>query len=113
MLIPGGPEYVEMENNMEFLNIIKYFYNSNKYIAAICAGPTILGHLGMLKNKKYTCFTSMNEDFGGTYVDTYVVIDDKIITARSAAASIDFAFKIMEVIKGKEVEEKIKKQIYY
>ena len=55
----------------------------------------------------------MNEDFGGTYVDTYVVIDDKIITARSAAASIDFAFKIMEVIKGKEVEEKIKKQIYY
>ena len=55
----------------------------------------------------------MNEDFGGTYVDTYVVIDDKIITARSAAASIDFAFKIMEAIKGKEVEEKIKKQIYY
>ena len=50
LLIPGGPEYVEMENNMEFLNIIKYFYNSNKYIAAICAGPTILGHLGILKN---------------------------------------------------------------
>ena len=113
LLIPGGPEYVEMESNMEFLNIIKYFYNSNKYIAAICAGPTILGHLGMLKNKKYTCFTSMNEDFGGEYVDTYVVKDGKIITARSAAASIDFAFKIMEAIKGKEVEEKIKKQIYY
>ena len=67
----------------------------------------------MLKNKKYTCFTSMNEAFGGEYVDTYVVKDGKIITARSAAASIDFAFKIMEVIKGKEVEEKIKKQIYY
>ena len=49
----------------------------------------------------------------GTYVDTYVVIDDKIITARSAAASIDFAFKILEVVKGKETEEKIKKQIYY
>ena len=113
LLIPGGPEYVEMESNIEFLNIIKYFYNSNKYIAAICAGPTILGHLGMLKNKKYTCFTSMNEDFGGEYVDTYVVKDGKIITARSAAASIDFAFKIMEAIKGKEVEEKIKKQIYY
>ena len=54
LLIPGGPEYIEMESNIEFLNIIKYFYNSNKYIAAICAGPTILGHLGMLKNKKYT-----------------------------------------------------------
>ena len=42
-----------------------------------------------------------------------IVKDGKIITARSAASSIDFAFKIMEVIKGKEVEEKIKKQIYY
>ena len=102
LLIPGGPEYVEMENNMEFLNIIKYFYNSNKYIAAICAGPTILGHLGMLKNKKYTCFTSMNEDFGGEYVDTYVVKDGKIITANGAGNAMTFALYLLAALQGEE-----------
>ena len=113
LILPGGPEYVAIEASKEVQALIKEFNDKNKLICAICAGPTILGRGGYLKNKNYTCFTSMNEDFGGEYVDTYVVKDGKIITARSAAASIDFAFKILEVVKGKETEEKIKKQIYY
>ena len=85
----------------------------NKMVAAICAAPTILGHMGYLKDKNYTCFTSMNEDFGGTYVDTYVVKDGNIITARSAAASIDFGFMIIQYLQGEAQEKKIKEQIYY
>lgn len=113
LFIAGGPQYIELENNTFFINTVKYFYNKYKYIAAICAGPTILGHLGYLKNKKYTCFTSMNEDFGGTYLDEYCVQDGKIITGKSAAAVIDFAFLIIKTIFGEDLEQKIKKQIYY
>ena len=53
LFIAGGPQYAELENNEVFLKIINEFYNSNKIIAAICAGPTILGKLGLLKNKKH------------------------------------------------------------
>jgi len=113
LFIAGGPQYVELENNNYFLDIVKDFHNKNKYIAAICAGPTILGHLGYLKNTKYTCFTSMNEDFGGDYIDKYCVADNKIITGRSAAAVIDFSFLIIETLFGHELSNKIKKQIYY
>lgn len=66
-----------------------------------------------MKGKQYTCFTSMNEDFGGTYVDQYVVRDDKIITGRSAAASIDFGFAILEALAGKEKSDQVKRSIYY
>ena len=55
----------------------------------------------------------MNEDFGGTYVDQYVVRDDKIITGRSAAASIDFGFAILEALAGKEKSDQVKRSIYY
>lgn len=113
LFIAGGPEYQELQVNKEFLNIIKYFYENDKYISAICAAPTILGHLGYLKNKNYTCFKSMNEDFGGTYIDKYSVIDGKLITGISAAGVIDFAFNIVEVLKGKEEAEKVKNSIYY
>ncbi|MFA6755670.1 MAG: DJ-1/PfpI family protein [Bacilli bacterium] len=113
LIIAGGPQYKELELDKKFIDIVIDFYRKKKYICAICAGPTILGHLGILKDKKYTCFTSMNEEFGGTYIDQYVVVDKNIITARSAAATIDFAFAIIKTIYGEELEAKIKKQIYY
>ncbi len=113
LIIPGGPEYVAEENNPEFLKMIMSFADHDKYIAAICAGPTILGHLGLLKGRKYTCFTSMNEDFGGEYVDKYSVVDGKIITGRSAAAVIDFAFDIVKVCTSEEYMKKIQDSIYY
>ena len=113
LFIAGGPQYAELENNEVFLKIINEFYNSNKIIAAICAGPTILGKLGLLKNKNYTCFNSMNEDFGGTFIDKYVITDGNIITGKSAAATIEFAFAYLEVLTGKENTENTKQQIYY
>lgn len=113
LFIAGGPEYQELENNKEFIEVIKYFHDFDKYISAICAAPTILGHLGYLKNKNYTCFKSMNEEFGGTYIDKYSVIDGKIITGISAAGVIDFAFNIVSVLKGKEYAEAVKNSIYY
>lgn len=113
LLIPGGPHYVEMEASDKVKETIHYFMKENKMVAAICAAPTILGHLGYLKGKNYTCFTSMDEDFGGTYKDAYAVIDGNIISAKSAAASIDFAFAIINYLQGEEQEKKIKEQIYY
>lgn len=113
LIIPGGPEYVAEENNTAFLEMVKDFASKNKLIAAICAGPTILGHLGLLKGRQYTCFTSMDEDFGGTYVDKYAVRDGNIITGRSAAATIDFGFLIVEAIEGKDYADKVKESIYY
>lgn len=113
LLIPGGPEYIQEEKDPRFLSIVKSFFSHDKYIAAICAGPTILGHLGLLKGKNYTCFTSMNEDFQGTYVDQYVVVDGKLITGRSCAASIDFALAIIKVALGDEALAAIKEEIYY
>ena len=113
LLIPGGPHYAELEANTKVKDIITDFMNEKKLVCGICAAPTILGHMGYLKGKNYTCFTSMDEDFGGTYIDKYVVTDGNMITARSAAASIDFAFAIINYLQGKKQEEKIKNEIYY
>jgi putative intracellular protease/amidase len=112
LFIAGGPEYKELEKNDEFLDILTYFMK-NKKVAAICAAPTIIGKLGLLKGRRYTCFTSMNEDFGGTYIDKYFVKDGNLITGRSAAATIDFAFAVLEEVTNKEHADEVKKSIYY
>lgn len=113
LFLPGGPHYQKLETDARVMAMIDHFASQNKFIAAICAAPTILGHHGLLKGKRYTCFTSMNEDFGGTYVDEYTVTDHNIITGRSAAAVIDFAFAIIEKINGPQAAQKVKESIYY
>lgn len=113
LFIPGGPHYAELEKNDRVKEIIMEFVNADKVISAICAAPTILGRMGLLKEKNYTCFTSMNEEFGGTYVDAYFAVDGNFVTGRSAAAVIDFAFALIEKLEGKELAEKVKNEIYY
>lgn len=113
LFLPGGPHYQTLEANKDVQEVIHYFFQHHKYVAAICAAPTILGRMGYLQNKVYTCFTSMNETFGGTYLDTYTAIDGKLITGRSVAAVIDFALLIIKTLQGEEHEDKIKKEIYY
>lgn len=113
LLLPGGAHYKIIESSEYILNIIKYFLDNNKIVSAICASPTIIGKLGYLRNKNYTCFKSMNDDFGGNFIDSYVVVDGNLITAKSAAASIDFAYAIIEKLAGKETLDKVKENIFY
>ena len=113
LLLPGGPHYKYIESNENILNIIRHFMDNNLVVSAICASPTIIGKLGYLKNKNYTCFKSMNEDFGGNFIDCYVVVDGNLITAKSAAASIDFAYAIIEKLAGRETLNRVKEHIFY
>lgn len=114
LFLPGGPHYETLEANEDVQNCISFFIQQkDKYIAAICAAPTILGRQGYLKGKTYTCFPSMKEDFGGTYLDTYCVKDGNLITGRSVAAVIDFAFSIIETLQGTSAAQELKSAIYY
>lgn len=113
LFIAGGAQYQELERNSDFLNIIKYFFDKDKYIGAICAAPTILGHLGLLKGKNYTCFNSMNEDFGGTFIDHYAVKDNKLVTGKGPMATIEFALLLLETIANKNTAEMVKEGSFY
>lgn len=113
LFLPGGPHYQALEANERVMQILDDFHALDKLITAICAAPTILGRRGLLKGKNYTCFTSMNDAFGGTYLDQYCVSDGNLITGRSAAAVIAFAFAIIEKLQGKEACDKVKASIYY
>lgn len=113
LVLPGGPHYQALEKSKIIKTAIKQFMEEGKVVAAICASPTILGRMGLLKGKKYTCFTSMNADFGGTFTGDYVAVDGNLITGQSAAATVDFGLAIIEKLLGREKVEQVKKSIYY
>ena len=92
-------------------DIVVEFNNKNKYIAAICAAPLILGKLGILDNIEFTCFPSF-EQFApkGVYKKVGVVQSGNIITGRGIGYVNDFALHLINTLESKEVRDNIAKQ---
>ena len=113
LIIPGGAHYKYLMESELVHEIICYFFDNNKIVCGICAAPTVFGALGYLKGKNYTCFTAMNKEFGGFYQNDGVVVDNNLITAKSVAYSLDFAYAIIEKTLGKDTLDWVLDKIYY
>lgn len=97
IVLPGGmPGTLNLENSPVVSKHIDDALKSGIYIAAICAAPSILGHKGILSGKKATCFPGYEKDLINARVSNEsVCVDGKIITAKGAGVSIDFALAIV------------------
>jgi 4-methyl-5(b-hydroxyethyl)-thiazole monophosphate biosynthesis len=93
---------------------VQEFLDDGKYIAAICAAPTVFGAMGILNGKKAICYPGMEGDLTGAEVTTEPVVQDgKIITSRGLGTAIDFALKIIENLKNLEKADEIAKSVVY
>ena len=83
-------------------------------MGAICAAPSILGHKGLLKGKKATCFTGFEKDLtDAVIVNERAVMDGNIITAYGAGAAFDFGFLLLEALRDKDTAKALKNQMRY
>ena len=116
IFLPGGGLGVEnLSKNQKVLDIVKNFAQDGKYIIAICAAPAVLEKAGVIANKKVTSFPGMKEKLPSiaSYLEDSVVIDGKIITSRGIGTAIDLGLKIVEIFKGKDESEKLRKGVVY
>ena len=113
VILPGGiPGTPNLEANEKVISLIKYCQENNKFIGAICAAPSVLGHLGVLKGKKSTCYPGYEKELQGAVIgENSVEVSDNVITAKGAGVSFDFGFAILEKFKGSIVVEELKKSM--
>ena len=89
-------------------------YKNEKYLAAICAAPTVFEKYGFLEGRKATSYPAMEEELkSADYQTDKVVVDGKIITSRGMGTAIDFAAKLVEIIKGTKEKDELLKSIVY
>lgn len=114
VILPGGmPGTLNLDASEAVNKALEYCAESSKVIAAICAAPTVLKNKGLLEGKRATVFPNFVEKLGNSYVDEDVVVDGNIITARGMGVSLEFSFALLEVLKGAESAEKMKKTVCY
>jgi protease I len=106
VLCPGGraPEY--LRNDTRVIRIIKEFYDSGKYVFAICHGVQILLTAGLVENKKIACYEHVKfevESCGGVYVTPDEAIKDgRIVTGKTWQSHPEFYRMVFNCLKELE-----------
>ena len=110
VVLPGGmPGTLNLEKSSGVIEAIKYCFERNILIGAICAAPSILGHLGMLEGKKATAFPGFENDLkGAVYNNGYVETDGNIITARGMGVAGEFGLELLAALRGRETADNVK-----
>lgn len=115
LVLPGGMPGTKHLGACEALTgLLVRFAQEGKKVAAICAAPSVLGDLGLLKGKKAACYPGFEDRLAGAeVVYEKVVVDGNVTTSRGMGTAIPFALALTEQLVSKEKADEIKKGIIY
>ena len=114
IVLPGGLGGVAAARaSQKALDALHFAWENDKFVAAICAGPTVLADLGITDEKQATCYPSCEDGMGNAKVlsDVPYVRDGKLITGASAGCAIPFGLMLIEALHGAEAAKTIAEQI--
>lgn len=115
IVLPGGLKGTQnLEACEPLMAKIDEFYKTDKYVAAICAAPSILGHRGILNGRvacSYPTFESHLE--GAVVTQDPVAKSDNVITGRGMGVSVEFALKLAEQFVEKSVVDDVADGVIY
>ena len=113
VILPGGGAGTKALKESETVRrLTKESYDTGKYVAAICAAPTVLGDLGILSDKRACCYAGMEKELNCREVSyDRVTVDGKVITSRGMGTAMDFGLMIIEILKGKACAKDVAQSI--
>ena len=115
IVLPGGLGGVDsIRKSRETLLAAQKMYEKGKYVAAICAAPTVLASLGITDGKRAVCYPGMEAEMGSAQMLTCgAVTDGRVITGRAAGTAFDFALELIRALRGEEAAQKVASGIVY
>jgi len=109
LILPGGmPGTKHLGEHEGLQKLLIQYHAAGKYLAAICAAPSVLGDLNLLQGKTAVVYPGYEAHLSGAKITTEAAVaDDKIITGRSPGSVFDFALRILTVLQGQTVVDSV------
>lgn len=114
IILPGGLGGVaSVRASQEAMQALRFAWENGKFVAAICAGPTVLADLGITSGKNATCYPGCEGGMGSANMiaNAPCVRDGKLITGTSAGCAVKFGLELIAALKGTETAKQITEQI--
>lgn len=104
VVLPGGlPGTTNLEASATVQCCLDKAAKDGAWLCAICAAPSVLGHKGLLRGKRATCYPGYEPELEGAFIaDESVAVDDHVITARGAGVSVEFGLAIVAALVSPE-----------
>ncbi len=113
VMLPGGmPGTLNLGASEPLRSLIAQCAADGKIVSAICAAPSVLGDLGLLKGRKATCYPGFECKLtGANHTGEDVVVDGNFITAVGPGASFAFGLALLSALTSPSVAAKVKEQM--
>ena len=114
-VLPGGmPGTKNLGACKALTELLTTSFAAGKKIAAICAAPSVLGDLGILKGKKACCYPGFEERLAGAQVTfDKVTQDGNVTTSRGMGTAIPFALSLVSQLVSEEKAQELAKGIIF
>jgi len=116
IVVPGGPGQTDLMEDEEVLAFLRRQAAGADFITSICTGSLLLAAAGLLSGYQATChWLSIDqlEQFGVQVVDQRVVVDRNRITGAGVTSGLDFAFTVLDVLRGAEAAKALQLMLEY
>ena len=122
LIIPGGfgkANFFEGKNNKFFKKLIKYFFENNKIIVAICSAVINLLESTYIRGKKVTTYLLDNKRYFNQLknyniipVEEEIVEDNNLFTCSGPGNALELSFRLLEKLTSNENVNIIKDNMF-
>lgn len=114
IVLPGGRLGTENLSNSDIVKEKCREFADKKYVAAVCAAPSILASLGLLVGKKVTVHPDYKDKMKyALLADEKVVIDDRIVTGQGLGSTIPFSLELVRILVDEKTSRRIANEICF
>ena len=109
VVLPGGlPGTTNLAASEVVTRCVTEAAENGVLVCAICAAPSVLGDLGILRGKRATCYPGYEDRLTGAMVSgASVAADEGVITAKGAGVTVAFALAIVSHLISPEKAQEI------
>jgi 4-methyl-5(b-hydroxyethyl)-thiazole monophosphate biosynthesis len=111
VFLPGGAGTRFLRADARIRELVLKQHAADRWLAAICAAPTVLNDCGLLAGRRYTAHYSVAAELPLILANEKVVTDGKITTSRGAGTAVEFGLHLVSLLADKSKSEEISKAI--
>ncbi len=111
LFLPGGAGVKNLRTDPRIGELVRQHHHDDRWLAAICAAPTVLNDVGLLAGRRYTAHPSVANELPAILADERIVTDGKITTSRGAGTAVEFGLHLVGLLTSVERAAEIGKAI--
>ena len=113
IVLPGGLGGVaSIRSCQPAMDAIEFAYRNGKFVAAICAAPTILAQLHITDGVPAVCYPGCEDQMGDALMaEKSCVRHGNVITGTSAGCAVPFGLELIRALRGDDMAQSIANQI--